>query len=133
MNIAIGILTLALAVYLVARWTIYRMKLGEYIDHRDPAQRRKEWLIKAGSAIPGTVLLWWPFHWWAIPVCMMWYWLAFDACMGIMLGKGINYSGTVWTGRAKTATIPLWVKVALNIIFITLYVNSLTDFLWQTS
>lgn len=127
----LAIISLTLAVYLVARWTVKRMKRGDYIDHRDKKQRRKEWLIKAASSLPAVFLFWWKYHWWAIPMCMTWYWLAFDACMGILLDKGIFYTGTVWAGQAKTASVPFAVKVGLCGIFVILYVNSLTHFLWH--
>lgn len=116
----LAIISLFISVYIVARWTILRIKRGEYIDHRRPV---KEWLIKAGSSLPAVILLWWKYHWWAIPMCMSWYWLAFDSTIGLLLGKGITYSGTVWAGRAKTASVPFAVKVGLCGIFIFLYIK----------
>src|SRR5687768_10368690 len=94
------------AVYLVARWTVIRMKREDYVDHRRPV---KEWLIKAASGLPAVVILWlvsnlpvtnWVRLFSASFMCAAWYFLLFDSVIGVMLHKGIFYKGTVWAGRA---------------------------------
>lgn len=118
---------LIVAVYLVARWTVIRMKREDYVDHRRPV---KEWLIKAASGLPAVVIFWlvsnFPVTNWvrlfsAIFFCAAWYFLLFDSVIGVMLQKGIFYKGTVWAGRAKTASIPFVVKATICIISTYLY------------
>jgi hypothetical protein len=125
-----GSILLVLAVYLVARWTVNRMKREDYVDHRRPL---KEWLIKAASGLPAVVILWlvnnlpvtnWVRLFSASFLCATWYFLLFDSFVGLMLHKGIFYKGTVWAGRAKTASVPFVAKVALCIISTYLYIIS---------
>jgi hypothetical protein len=125
--IVTGAISLALAVYLVARWTVNRMKREDYVDHRRPV---KEWLIKAASGLPSVVILWlvsnvpvtnWVRLFSAGFMCASWYFLLFDSAIGLMLNKGIFYKGTVWAGRAKTASVPFWAKCALCILSTYLY------------
>jgi hypothetical protein len=120
--IILASILLILAVYIVARWTNRRIKRGEYIDHRHPA---KEWLIKASSGIPAIVFFclvkfWQPSNVWLILISGLmsatWYWILFDSFLGLMLKKGIFYTGTVWAGQAKTANVPFVAKVVLVIL-----------------
>jgi len=119
-----AIISLFLAVYIVAQWTVNRMKKEQYVDHRRPV---KEWLIKAGSGIPAIILFSWQqkFIVWIIAsgMVMLAYWLLFDITIGLLLGKGMFYSGTVWAGRAKTANVPFVVKLVLVAIMIWLYIK----------
>jgi hypothetical protein len=92
-----GIILLIAAVYLVARWTVNRMKKEDYVDHRRPVN---EWLIKAASGLPAVVILWlvsnlpvtnWVRLFSASFLCATWYLLLFDMAIGLMLKKGIFY------------------------------------------
>lgn len=125
MIIAAAILSLTIAIYLVARWTVNRMRRDDPVDHGDLSEVIKEWLIKAASAIPGTILFWWKDHWLAIPMCMAYYFLAFGACIGILTGNGIDYTGSDWLGKSWTSRIPFWARVIITGVFIFLYVKSL--------
>lgn len=125
-----AIILLLLAVYLVAGWTVNRMKREDYVDHRRPV---KEWLIKAASGLPAVVILWlvsnlpvtnWVRLFSASFLCATLYFLLFDIAIGLILHKGIFYKGTVWAGRAKTASVPFVVKVALCILSTYLYIIS---------
>lgn len=126
--IYLAIISLFLAVVIVSDWTVKRMKKEDYIDHRRPV---KEWLIKAASGIPATILFLFannfPMgdYWRLLTTPLLaaaYYFLLFDSTIGVMLHKGIFYTGTVWAGRAKTASIPFWAKILLCILFTTLYV-----------
>jgi hypothetical protein len=113
-------ISLVLAVLLVARWTVNRMKREDYIDHRRPV---KEWLIKAASGIPSVLLFWYQWHWWAFLLVPTWYFLLFDSTIGVMMKKGVFYSGTVWAGQAKTASIPFWAKTLFCIVSTYFYIK----------
>lgn len=122
-----GIILLIAAVYIVARWTVKRMNREDYVDHRRPVN---EWLIKAASGLPAVVILWlvsnvpvtnWVRLFSASFLCATWYFLLFDMTMGFLLHKGIFYKGTVWAGRAKTASVPFVAKIALCVISTYLY------------
>lgn len=119
-----GIISLSLAIFSVAYWTANRMKREDYIDHRRPV---KEWLIKAASGTPSVFFFWWMNHWWSLLLVPAWYFLLFDSTIGIMIKgfslKGLLYTGTVWAGQAKTASVPLWAKVLLCIISTFLYIK----------
>lgn len=107
---------LFVAVIFIAAWTAGRIGRGKYIDHSDKRQRETEWVIKTASGIPAIILFSIHQDWIQIVFAPFMtsalYWLLFDSILGLMLHKGIFYTGTDWAGRAKTAKLPMVVKVA---------------------
>ena len=88
---------------------------------------KKGWRLKASTAIPSLVLLFWvsEYKWYyaagfSVFMAMSWFLLLFDGFYNAFRGFGFFYRGTNDTDDAKTdnffQSIPMWAGIAIKIL-----------------